>query len=118
MGTKELIDRIKSALILLTEGHSFKVGDLTFGCNDKNIFSVTGWTTTNNLATLTKQKALTELNEIKSLFERMVIASFELSEFIKSRQINYYLGYDDNGKCGIGICNEIGGQINWEIDLK
>ena len=28
MDTEELIHRIKSALIILTEGHSFKVGDL------------------------------------------------------------------------------------------
>jgi hypothetical protein len=118
MDKEELIDRIKSALILLTEGNSFKVGDLTFGCKDKNILSVTGWTTTNYLETLTKQKALTEFYEIKSLFARMVNASIELSEFIKYKQINYYLGYDDNGKCGIGICNEIDGQINWETTLN
>ena len=118
MDTEELLDRIKSSLILLTEGNSFKVGDLTFGCKNKKIFSVTGWATTNNLETLTKHKALTELNEIKFLFARMVNASLELSEFIKDKQIDYYLGYDDNGKCGIGICSEIDRQINWEINLK
>lgn len=91
MGTEELLDRIKSALILLTDGNSFNVGDLTFGCKDKNVFTVTGWTSSNNLGILTKQKALTEFNEIKSLFIRMTKASIELSEFIQNKQINYYL---------------------------
>ena len=48
----------------------------------------------------------------------MANTSKELNEFIKDKQINYYLGYDDNGKCGIGICNEIDGLINWETNLK
>jgi hypothetical protein len=38
MNEKELTDRIKNAIILLQDGHSFKVCDLTFGSDNKNNF--------------------------------------------------------------------------------
>ncbi|MGQ7947419.1 hypothetical protein [Flavobacterium sp. WC2509] len=37
MNEKELVDS-KNAIILLSDGHPFKVSDLTFGCDKKNIF--------------------------------------------------------------------------------
>jgi hypothetical protein len=51
MNEQELIQRINSAIVLLTDGHTFKVGDLTFSCRDKKHFSVTGWTVKNDLKT-------------------------------------------------------------------
>jgi len=91
---EELQHRIKSALTLLVDGYPFKVGDLTFGCKGKTHLSVTGWTNNNLLENVTKRSALGELEDIKSLFSKMVEASKELSEFIKGRQVEYYLGYD------------------------
>src|SRR4051794_21431305 len=105
MTSEELQHRIKSALTLLTDGHPFKVGDLTFSCKDKAHFSVSGWTNNNLLENVTRQSALIELKDIKSLFSRMIAASKELSDFIKGRQIEYYLGFD-YGMGGIGICYE------------
>ena len=92
MEIEELTSRIKNALILLADGHSFNVGELTFGCKDKNHFSVSGWTNNNLLQNVKRQSALEELKDIKSLFSKMVDASNELSEFIKERKIEYYLG--------------------------
>lgn len=117
MDTEELRHRIKNALILLVDGQSLKVGDLTFGCKDKTNFSVSGWTNNNLLENVTQQTALTELNEIKSLFSKMVDTSNELADFIKDKQINYCLGYD-YGMGSIGICNEMDGQLKWETELR
>jgi len=117
MDTEELKQRIKTALILVADGHSLNVGDLTLGCKDKKHFSVSGWTNNNLLENVTRQSALAELTDIKSLFAKMVDASYELSEFIKGRQIEYHLGYD-YGMGGIGICFEKDGQIIWETELR
>jgi len=117
MNKEELLHRIKSAIVLLKDGHPFKVGDLTFGCKDNKHISVTGWTVCNDLKKLTKDKALTELSEIKELFNNMLSVSPELSDFIKYRQVEYSLDYD-YGMGGLGICNEINGQIKWTAELK
>ncbi|UEG51283.1 hypothetical protein LK994_07345 [Ferruginibacter lapsinanis] len=117
MDTEELKHRINNALILLADGHSLKVGDLTFGCRDKTNFSVSGWTNNILLENVTRQSALTELNDIKSLFSKMVDTSNELADFIKNKQIIYYLGYD-YGMGSIGICNKKNGQLKWETELR
>ena len=116
MDTEELQHRIKTALILLADGHSLNVGDLTFGSKDKKDFSVSGWINNNLLENVTRQSALTELKDIKSCFSKMVDASNELSEFIKDKQIEYYLRYD-YGMGGLGICYEKDGQVIWEVEL-
>ena len=117
MNEEELQHRIKNAIILLADGHPFKVGDLTFGCKDKNHFSITGWTLINDLAKVTKESALKELTDTKTLFTKMTVASKELAEFIKGRQIEYCLGYD-YGMGAVGICKEIDGHLTWEVDVK
>ena len=117
MNKEELIHRIKNAIVLLQDGHPFKVGYLTFGCKDSKHFSVTGWTVCNELKNLSKDKALTELNQTKDLFNKMIASSQELSNFIKNRQVEYSLGYD-YGMGGLEICNEIYGQIKWTTELE
>lgn len=116
MNEQELIQRIKSAVVLLTDGHTFNVGDLTFSCRDKKHFSVTGWTMKNDLKNITKTTALIELNEIKELFTKMTAVSNELADFIQGRQVEYSLGYD-YGMGGLEICSEIDGEIKWKTEL-
>ena len=58
-----------------------------------------------------------ELFEVKRLFSQMVENSTEFAEFIKQRQIEYYLAYD-YGMGGIGLCSEIDGQIKWETIVR
>ena len=113
----ELKHRIKNAIILLTEGHPFKVGDLTFGITKGQDFTVTGWTLCNDLKNLTKQKALTELNETKSLFKEMASISPELTDFLKDKNVKYSLGFD-YGMGGLEICNEAYGKIKWTTSLE
>ncbi|MBK6840045.1 MAG: hypothetical protein IPG90_18645 [Bacteroidetes bacterium] len=66
---------------------------------------------------MTKQSALIELADIKTLFTRMTIASNELADYIQGRQIEYCLGYE-YGMGAIGICKETNVQLTWEADLK
>jgi hypothetical protein len=82
---EELKDRLRSALKLLSDGQGFKVSDLHIAYKDKILFSVTGWSQNILLENVTRQSALTELKEIKSLFQKMVEASDELSDFIKNQ---------------------------------
>ena len=117
MTNEELHNRIRSALIMLADGHAFRVGELFFSCKDNLHFSVSGETHNNLLENVTQQSALVELNDIKTLFTSMVNSSKELSEFIKDRHIEYLLGYD-YGMGSILICSEINGQVIWKQTLK
>lgn len=113
MSEEEFHQRIKNAIILLKDGHPFKVGDLTFGCSNNNHFSVTGWTLCNDLKNMTKQRAIIDFNETKVLFNKTTSVSPELTDFIKDRHIQYSLAYDYG--MGLEICNETDGQINGQM---
>jgi hypothetical protein len=111
-------DRIKTAVDFLKDGQAFKLGDLTLGITDNGAMYVTGWTHYLNIENLTRDIALTELKEIKELFERMTHYSPELKTFTVDKVVKYNLAYDDSGKVGIGICEEVNGQLTWTMDLK
>jgi hypothetical protein len=66
---------------------------------------------------LTKKAALSELNEIKTLFKKMTEISSELSDFISNREVEFVLGYN-YGMGDVGVCSEIKGKINWESGIK
>jgi hypothetical protein len=117
MDEQELKHRIRNALIILSTGHSFKVGELKFECEDNKHFSVTGWTISNDFNHVTKSSALKELMEIKTLFNKMIVYSTELADFIKNKDIEFHLCYD-YGMGGIGICTESNGNITWETELE
>jgi hypothetical protein len=114
---EDLQHRIINAIFLLEDGHSLKVGDLLFDSTGKNHISVTGWTRNQTLSSLTKETAMSELNEIKTLFNKMAEVSNELNNFLKERNIEYCLDFD-YGTGAIGICKEINGEIIWETDLR
>lgn len=117
MNEKELTDRIKNAIILLSDGHSFKVGDLTFGCDNQNNFLVSGWVESFDLKNISKTRALNELTETKQLFLKMLAASNDLKKFIENRNIEYSLCYN----YGMGIlelCRERNGIIEWTTELN
>ena len=116
MDKNELQERVENAIVLLTNGHSFKIGDLTFQSR-QNYFSVTGWTLKNDLKNITKKTALIELKEIKELFSKMCLASPELTDFIDGKEVEYHLGFDC-GKSSVGICDETNGKIKWITELK
>ena len=110
--------RIETALEFLKDGQSFTVGDLRLGVESPGIVKVTGWSRYNNFVNLTKQRSLKELEEVKTIFCKMVDASLRLKDFVKDKSIEFNLYFDDYGKGSISICSEKDGKIKWEIDLK
>ncbi len=118
MENEEFQHRIKNAIVLLKDGHPYKVGDMTFQCQNSNHFSVTGWSLKTDIKNITKSNALHELKEIKEIFKRMVLDSQQLFDFLKGREVEYLLCFDDFGKAGIDICSEINGLIEWKVILK
>jgi hypothetical protein len=117
MTEEEIQIRLKNAIILLADLHTYTVGDITLNAKDKDHLSVTGWTNSIALENISKQKALEELSETKLLFDKMVKCSNEFATFIKNRQIEYRLGFD-YGMGGIGLCSETNGQLVWLTKLK
>ena len=117
MNEEELKHRIKNAISILETGHSFKVGDLTLNSKSKKHLTVTGFTIINELENVTKQTAIKELNETKELFQKMVAVSSELESFIIEKKIKYCLGYD-YGNGGIGICCEVNGEVEWNVEVE
>lgn len=117
MNEEELKGRIRNAIILLEDGHSMNIGDLTLSSENKFSLEVNGWTNCNYLENITKQSALAELNEIKELFLKMLTVSNELQNFIINRKIQYSLGFD-YGMGGVEICKEKDNQIVWLFNFK
>ena len=109
--------RIKTALEFLKDGQSFTVGELRLDVEESGIIEVTGWSQFKNFSNLTKQQSLKELEEIKSLFYKMVDISIDLRNFIGGKSIKFNLYFDDYGKGSIGICSEKDGKVKWEIEL-
>ena len=114
---EDITKRIKTAVEFLKDGQSFNVGELRFGIGNSNCIYVTGWTQYLHLENLTKQLALKELNNIKTLFNRMVSTSTELRDFAQGKSIEYNLAFN-YGQGAIGICTEKDGVLKWEHDLK
>jgi hypothetical protein len=110
-------DRIKNAIEFLKDGLPFKVGELYFGIDDSNYLNITGASKFIHLQNITKRTALRELNEIKSLFEEMVLSSVDLKDFIRDKQLKFNLDFD-YGMGDIRICTEKSGILKWEAEIS
>jgi hypothetical protein len=108
--------RIKAAVEFLKDGQSLRVFDLRLGI-EGNTITVTGWSQYSYIENLTKHQALTELNDIKTLFKFMSDSSLELRSFILDKKVEYNLYFDDYGKGSIIICSEMDGAIKWEMEI-
>ena len=117
MTEEEIQIRLENAIKLLTDLHTYTVGDITLNAKDKYHLMVIGWTNSIALENISKKKSLEELSEIKLLFDKIVKCSNEFATFIKNRQIEYRLGYD-YGMGGIELCSETNGQLVWLTELK
>lgn len=109
--------RIKIAMEFLKERQPFTIRDLRLGVEGYDLLTVTGWSKHLNFSSLTKERSLNELTEIKDNFSDMVTLSKELQGFIADKSIEYILCYDDGGKATIEVCAERGGVIKWKIEL-
>ena len=110
--------RIKNAVEFLKDGLPFRVENLGFALDKSGGLEVSGWSAYKQLKYLTKGICFQELQGIKDEFKEMVNISDELREFIKDREIIYYLNFDDYGKSSIIICTEKSGLIKWYFEIK
>jgi hypothetical protein len=114
MTPEEILHRIKNAIIILKENNPFNVGELTLSSKNDEHLSVTIATRKTALEKISKENAIEELEEAKTLFAKMVEASDDLKSFIKNKEIEYALVFD-YGMGSIEICNEVNKKINWVL---
>jgi hypothetical protein len=113
---EEILSRIKTAIEFLKDGLPFKVGDLYLNINEDNILNVTGASQYIHLENITQQNALKELDEIKSIFEKMIFVSPELKKMVNGKKVKFNLDFD-YGMGDIRICSEKDGIVTWQIEL-
>ena len=109
------LSRIKSALEFLKDNEGFNVGGLFLSHKD-NVVHVAGCTNYNYIENINKRIAIKELEDTKAEFNEYVEALPEFKDFLKNKEINYYLILD-YGKGSIPICSEKKGEINWDINI-
>jgi hypothetical protein len=111
-------NKIDTAIDLLKQGKSLKVGDVRLGIDETGGIEIAGWSQYLNLENLTRSVALKELEETKSLFDQMVETSTALKLFSDGKKISYSLYFDDAGKTSITICSESNGELRWYLHLR
>lgn len=109
------ISRIKATLEFLKDSQGFNVGGLFVSRTD-NIIHVAGSTNYSFIENLNKRIAITELENTKAEFNDYVEALPEFQEFMKNKEIKYYLILD-YGKGSIPICSEKKGEIIWDCQI-
>jgi hypothetical protein len=109
------ISRIKAALEFLKDSQGFNVGGLFVSRTD-NLIHVAGCTNYSFIENLNKRIAITELKNTKAEFKDYVEALPEFQEFMKNKEIKYYLSLD-YGKGSIPICSEKNEEITWDSQI-
>lgn len=107
---------IKTAVGFLSNNEPFLIDSLRLNINNRGVIEITGWSSLTDFKDVAKREALKELNEIKSLFFKMVNSSEELKRFIDGKSLKFNLWFDDYGKASIEICSEEDGVIYWKIN--
>lgn len=110
------IGRIKAALEFLKDYQGFNVGGLFVSRTD-NVINVAGSTNYSFVQNVNKRIAIKELENTKAEFNDYVEALPEFKDFMKNKEIKYYLILD-YGKGSIPICSEINGVITWECKIS
>ncbi len=102
----------------IADGIPFKLGNLTIRTTNSDKLLVTGWTNTIHFNSISRDNIVNELKELKQSFYELRSSFKELDDIIINNDLNieFHMAYDDSGKCSIGICSEINGEINWYID--
>lgn len=114
---EEILGRIKTAIEFLKDNIPFRVGELYMGIDESGFLNITGASQSIDLRNITKRIALQELDEIKSIFWKMVSIFLELKDFISDKQIKFNLDFD-YGMGDIRIFSENDGVVEWKVELK
>ena len=110
--------RILAAIDFLRGGQSFNIGNIRLAISDFGGIEVAGWSQFKNIENLAKSSCLKELQDLKEEFNEMLLSSLSLRTFIKDKDIEFALYFDDYGKASIAICSERDGILKWSLDLK
>ena len=108
-------ERIKTAVDFLKDGHPFVVNGIKLNIDNSGNLIVVGWI--DDISGITKEMALEELESIKSMFWKMINDSNDLKKLSLGKNITFKLAYN-YGMGAIGICDEVDGMINWELDFR
>jgi hypothetical protein len=110
------ISRIRAALEFLKDNQGFKVGGLFVSRTD-NVVHIAGSTNYSYIENINRRIVIKELENTKAEFNDYVEALPEFKDFMKNKEIKYYLILD-YGKGSIPICSEINGVITWECQIS
>jgi hypothetical protein len=112
MNSKQLNQRI----MLIPDGFPLILENMTVRVERTGKLLVFGWTQTHYLENISKDKILTELDNLKNDFSILLQQFAELRSLIELNNLKVEFHIDWNeGKNGIGICSEIDGIINWYL---
>ena len=114
---EDIVSRIKIAVEFLQKGLPFKVGALSLSICKDGMLNVLMESQHVDIKNVTKQGAIHEIGEIKFIFNKMVVASNELQEFIKGLEIIFSLSYN-YGMGSFGLCSELSNNLIWEYEIK
>ena len=107
--------KIQVVLEFLKRGEPFTIGDIRLTPNNSNEIEIAGWSQYVSFKNLTKEVCTKELNEVKKLFSEMCETYSELKDFVKKKELEFSLYFDDYGKASIKICSEKNENIKWSI---
>lgn len=113
----DLLSRTNDAIGFLKEGLHFRVGELYLGCSSANILDVTADSRSVAFENMTKQSALSELNEIKKIFYHLTNVSDDFRVFVCTKEIQFNL-FLSAGQSDMRICSEKNGTIIWHYPLR
>ncbi len=113
---EEILRRIRTAIEFLKDKTPFRVGDLYMGIDQSGFLNITGASQSIDLKNITERGALQELEELKTIFWKMVSISPELKAFTSDKKIKFNLDFD-YGMGDTRICSEIDGVVEWNVKM-
>jgi len=117
MTTDNKVKALENVVHLLTHGHLYSVGGLTFRTLDNTNIQVIGSTLKHDLIAITRSSCILEIRDIKKEFMQMLNLSPVFKDCIKDKEIQFCLIYD-YGMGGIFLCEEVNGHITWNQDVR
>lgn len=113
---EDAMERLEVAAASVRDGRSMTVGEVLLGSEDADTLSITGWTRSASIERLSRQTALSELNEVKSIYKEKLKTCPDLPQMAGKKSVRFCLGFD-YGMGAIRICSEIDGRLTWEAEL-
>lgn len=112
---ENLTKRIETAIELAKNGNTLTVQNKNISFDKNWNLIINGFSRWNNLSSISKEKALNEIDCLKKDYEHWLGLSPKFRNIKNWRNPKYILSFLD-GKNGIGICEVDNNKINWLIE--